>query len=216
MKIEIKKEIANAVTHGLGFITFATLIPILFVKASNYDVNYKLVGLIFFSIGLVAVYLSSTFYHAIMHEKTKNILRVADHISIYYLIAGTYTALLMQTIPFDRIMWFIVILWSIVLIGTIKKIYLTGKYDAISTALYVGMGCMGLFEINTILQFTPDKVLLYILLGGLCYLLGVIFYAWKRYTYHHAVWHLFVLAGSVLHFFGIWYAIELSNIPNNI
>ncbi|MCB0507462.1 MAG: hemolysin III family protein [Chitinophagales bacterium] len=207
MKIEIKKEIANAVTHGIGFITFATLIPILFVKVSHYEVNYKLVGLIFFSIGLSAVYLSSTFYHAITHTKAKGILRIADHISIYYLIAGTYTALLMQTIPFQEIMWLLIVIWSMVLIGTINKLFLTGKYDTISTIAYVVMGCIGLTEINTIMHYTSDKVLLFILLGGLSYLLGVIFYAWKRYTYHHAVWHLFVLAGSVLHFFGIWYTI---------
>lgn len=209
MKIEIKKEIANAITHGLGFITFAALIPILFVKASHYEVNYKIVGLIFFSIGLVAVYLSSTIYHAVMHEKAKSILRIADHISIYYLIAGTYTALLMQSIPFEKIKWFIIILWSIVAIGTIKKIFLTGKYDTISTIIYVVMGCMGLFEINTILHFVPNKVLLFMLIGGIAYLLGVIFYAWKRYTYHHAVWHLFVLTGSIMHFFGIWYALDI-------
>jgi len=208
MKIEIKKEIANAITHGIGFLTFATLIPLLFVKASQYEVNYRLVGLIFFAIGLVAVYASSTIYHAVMHEKAKYILRVADHISIYYLIAGTYTALLMQTIPFEKIKWFIVILWSIVAAGTLKKLFLTGKYDTISTILYIVMGCMGLFEVNTIVQFTPGKVLLFMLLGGIAYLLGVIFYAWKRYTYHHAVWHIFVLTGSLLHFFGIWYAIE--------
>ena len=208
MKIEIKKEIANSITHGLGFITFATLIPLLFVKASHYEVDYKLVGLIFFAIGLVAVYTSSTFYHAIMNDKAKLILRVADHISIYYLIAGTYTALLMKTIPFNKILWFIVILWSIVLLGTIKKIFLTGKYDTLSTIIYVVMGCMGLFQINTIMHYTPGKVLLFILLGGVSYLLGVIFYAWKRYTYHHAVWHLFVLTGSILHFFAIWFVIE--------
>ncbi|HMV13937.1 MAG: hemolysin III family protein [Chitinophagales bacterium] len=208
MKIEIKKEIANAITHGIGFVTFATLLPLLFIKASHYDVNYKLVGLIFFAIGLVAVYLSSTIYHSLTNERAKYILRIADHISIYYLIAGTYTALLMQTIPFNKIMWFIIILWSVVLIGTIKKIFLTGKYDTISTIIYVVMGCMGLFQINTIMKFTPDKVLLFILLGGIAYLLGVIFYAWKKFTYHHAVWHLFVLAGSIMHFFGVWYAIE--------
>ena len=207
MKVEIKKEIANAITHGIGFITFATLIPILFVKASHYDVNYRIVGLIFFAIGLVAVYASSTIYHAIMNERAKYILRVADHISIYYLIAGTYTALLMQTIPFQKIMWFIIVLWSIVIIGTVKKIFLTGKYDTLSTILYVFMGCMGLFEIRTIMQYTPSIALLFMLLGGLCYLLGVIFYAWKRYTYHHAVWHMFVLAGSIMHFFCIWYTI---------
>jgi hemolysin III len=207
MKVEIKKEIANAITHGIGFITFATLIPVLFVKASHYDVNYRIVGLIFFAIGLMAVYASSTIYHAIVNERAKYILRVADHISIYYLIAGTYTALLMQTIPFHKIMWFIIVLWSIVLIGTVKKIFLTGKYDTLSTILYVFMGCMGLFEIRTIMQYTPGIALLFMLLGGLCYLLGIIFYAWKRYTYHHAVWHMFVLAGSIMHFFSIWYTI---------
>lgn len=208
MKVEIKKEIANAITHGIGLITFITLIPILFVKASHYEVNYRIVGLIFFAIGLIMVYASSTIYHAIMHEKAKYILRIADHISIYYLIAGSYTAILMTSIPFQKIMWFIIILWSIVLIGTIKKLFLTGKYDTISTIIYVFMGCMGLFEIKTIMAFNSGKVLLFLLLGGLFYLFGVIFYAWKRYTYHHAVWHLFVLTGSIMHFFGIWYAIE--------
>jgi len=208
MKVEIKKEIANAITHGIGFITFATLIPLLFVKASHYEINYKLVGLIFFSIGLVAVYASSTIYHAIMNEKAQSILRIADHISFYYLIAGTYTAVLMQTIPFHKIMWFIVVLWSIVLIGTIKKIFLTGKYDTLSTILYIFMGCMGLFEINTIMKYTPSTSLLFMLIGGLCYLFGVVFYAWKKYTYHHAVWHVFVLAGSVMHFFCVWYTIR--------
>ena len=179
MKVEIKKEIANAVTHGIGLITFITLIPILFVKASHYEVNYKIVGLIFFSIGLIMVYASSTIYHAIMHEKAKYILRIADHISIYYLIAGSYTAILMTSIPFEKIKWFIIVLWSIVLIGTV-----------------------------TIIAFNSGKVLLFLLLGGLFYLLGVIFYAWKKFTYHHAVWHLFVLTGSIMHFFGVWFAIE--------
>lgn len=210
MKVEIKKEIANVVTHGIGFITFATLIPILFVKASHYDLNYKITGLIFFAIGLGAVYTFSTVYHAVMNNKAKLVLRIADHISIYYLIAGTYTALLMQTVPFEKIKWFITIMWCIVAAGTLKKIFLTGKYDTLSTIIYVVMGCMGLFQINTIVHFTPNKVLLFILLGGISYLLGVIFYAWKRYTYHHAVWHVFVLAGSILHFFGVWYAIEFA------
>ena len=208
MKVEIKKEIANAVTHGIGLITFITLIPILFVKASHYEVNYKIVGLIFFSIGLIMVYASSTIYHAIMHEKAKYILRIADHISIYYLIAGSYTAILMTSIPFEKIKWFIIVLWSIVLIGTVKKLFLTGKYDTISTIIYVFMGCMALFEIKTIIAFNSGKVLLFLLLGGLFYLLGVIFYAWKKFTYHHAVWHLFVLTGSIMHFFGVWFAIE--------
>lgn len=207
MKIEIKKEIANVITHAIGFIAFVTLIPMMFVKASQYPVDYRIVGLIFFSIGLVAVYASSTIYHAVTNQRKKYLMRIADHISIYYLIAGTYSAILLQTVPFEKIKWFIVILWTIVLAGTIKKIFLTGKYDTLSTIIYVTMGCMGLFIANTVITFTPDKVLMLVVAGGLCYLLGVIFYAWKKFTYHHAVWHMFVFAGSMFHFWGVWYTI---------
>lgn len=207
MKIEIKKEIANVITHAIGFIAFVTLIPMMFVKASQYSVDYRIVGLIFFSIGLVAVYASSTIYHAVTNQRKKYLMRIADHISIYYLIAGTYSAILLQTVPFEKIKWFIVILWTIVLAGTIKKIFLTGKYDTLSTIIYVTMGCMGLFIANTVITFTPEKVLMLVVAGGLCYLLGVIFYAWKKFTYHHAVWHMFVFAGSMFHFWGVWYTI---------
>ena len=179
----------------------------MFVKASQYPVDYRIVGLIFFSIGLVAVYASSTIYHAVTNQRKKYLMRIADHISIYYLIAGTYSAILLQTVPFEKIKWFIVILWTIVLAGTIKKIFLTGKYDTLSTIIYVTMGCMGLFIANTVITFTPEKVLMLVVAGGLCYLLGVIFYAWKKFTYHHAVWHMFVFAGSMFHFWGVWYTI---------
>ncbi|HNF48157.1 MAG TPA: hemolysin III family protein [Chitinophagales bacterium] len=206
MKIEIKKEIANAITHGLGFITFAALIPIMFVRYAHLKLDNKLTGLIFFAIGLVLVYASSTIYHAIQHKKAKHILRIADHISIYYLIAGTYTALIVLCIPLEKVKIFLTVLWVVVGAGTIKKIFLTGKYDTLSTIIYVALGCLGLLEINNILHFVPGKALLFILLGGLSYLLGVIFYAWKKYTYHHAVWHLFVLNGSIMHFFSVWYA----------
>jgi len=205
MRLEIKKEIANTITHGIGLLTFLSLIPFLFIKATKYDLDMKLLGLILFAVGLVAVYTSSTIYHAIMHEKTKKVLRVADHISIYFLIAGSYSAYMLMFIPKEVSYPLLYILWSLVAVGTVKKFFLTGKYDGLSTALYIFLGCMGLFLSKYIFDFMPTHVIWLIFLGGACYLFGVIFYAWKKFNYHHAVWHVFVYAGSMCHFFGIYF-----------
>lgn len=205
MKIEIKKEIANSVTHGIGLLTFISLLPFLFIKAAAYKVDYRITGLILFSVGLIAVYTSSTLYHAIMKEKAKRLLRIFDHISIYYLIAGSYSAFMLQFIPQRIAVPFLVIMWILVLLGTVKKIFLTGKYDRISTFIYVFMGCMGLFIADHLFRYVPGHVLWLIFSGGAAYLLGVIFYAWKRYTYHHAVWHVFVFTGSMCHFWALYY-----------
>ena len=205
MKIEIKKEIANSITHGIGLLTFISLIPFLFIKASHYKADYRLTGLVLFSIGLVAVYTSSTLYHAFMKEKIKRILRIFDHISIYYLIAGSYSAFMLQYIPAKISIPFLFIMWSLVILGTIKKIFLTGRYDRISTVIYVFMGCMGLFISDHLFKFVPTHVLWLLFSGGAAYLLGVIFYSWKRFTYHHAVWHVFVFTGSMCHFWALYF-----------
>lgn len=212
MKAEIKKEIANAITHGLGLLAFLSLIPLLFVKASMYQLDTKWIGLILFAVGLVAVYASSTIYHAIMHEKAKRILRIADHISIYFLIAGSYSAFMLMYIPKQVSYPFLYILWSLVVLGTVKKLFLTGRYDGVSTMLYIFLGCMGLFLSKYIFDFMPVHVIWLIFIGGACYLLGVVFYIWKKFNYHHAVWHVFVFAGSMCHFFGIYFGFpKLSN-----
>lgn len=204
MSIETKKEVANTITHGVGLLIFISLIPFMFIRASNFRVDDELLGLILFSVGLVAVYTSSTVYHAIVHEKTKRVLRIFDHISIFFLIAGSYSAFMLMFIPKEISHPFLYILWTIVAFGVVKKLFLTGKYDNLSTALYVFLGCMGLFISKYIFEYVPNNVVWMIFLGGASYLFGVIFYVWKGYRYHHAVWHVFVFGGSFLHFLGIY------------
>ncbi|MCB9033379.1 MAG: hemolysin III family protein [Chitinophagales bacterium] len=209
MKLETKKEIANTITHGIPLIAFLVMIPILIVKAVNHQfINWKLVGISLFAFGLFSVYTSSTFYHAIFHVKTKRILRIFDHISIYFLIAGSYSAFMFLFFP-NRISFpFLIVLWSIVALGIIKKIFLTGKYDTLSTLLYIFLGCMGLFLAKHMFTYVPNVSLWLIFIGGFSYLFGVIFYAWKGYRYHHAVWHVFVFIGSLSHFFGVYLGIN--------
>ena len=208
MKVETRKELANTVTHAIGLIAFVTLIPIMFVKAAKYELDGKLLGLILFSVGLVAVYTSSTVYHAIMHEKTKRFLRVLDHISIYFLIAGSYSAFMTMFMPQSISHPFLYILWGIVAVGIVKKIFFTGRFEILSTGLYVFLGCMGLFLGKYLFQYIPTNVIWMIFLGGASYLFGVIFYAWKGYRYHHAVWHVFVFGGSMLHFLAVFFGLS--------
>jgi len=208
MKVETKKEIANTLTHGVGLIAFLSLIPFLFIKASKHDLDGKLLGLILFSVGLVAVYTSSTVYHAIFHEKTKKVLRIFDHISIYFLIAGSYSAFMLLYMPKDISHPFLYILWSIVALGVVKKLFFTGRFELFSTGLYIFLGCMGLFLGKYLFEYIPENVIWMIFLGGASYLFGVIFYTWKGYRYHHAVWHVFVFGGSMLHFFGVYFGLS--------
>lgn len=113
---------------------------------------------------------------------------------------------MLRYIPDNISIPFLVIMWGLVVLGTIKKIFLTGRYDRISTLIYVFMGCMGLFISDHLFKHVPTNELWLLFSGGAAYLLGVIFYAWKRYTYHHAVWHLFVFTGSMCHFWALYFS----------
>ncbi len=206
MKIEIKKEIANTITHGIGILFFLIATPFLIIKAFPLKTIY-LIACIVFTIGLIMVYSASTLYHAIQKESLKKKLRVYDHISIYMLIGGSYTPFIAKYLVYPKAGTFLIIIWCIIAIGIILKFFFTGKYDFISTASYLGLGWMAVFVGKPMLIHMPDHVFYLLLAGGLCYSLGVIFYAWKKFVYHHAVWHCFVLGGSVTHFFSVWYAL---------
>jgi hemolysin III len=203
MHIEIRKEMANTITHGLGLLVFLIAIPVLLFKGWQLERTDLLIGAGLFSLGLLKVYSFSTLYHAAKSSKLKHRLRIMDHISIYWLIAGSYTPFVLKFVPADKAVVFLVVLWSIVLAGTFTKIFFTGKFDAISTIAYIALGWMGAFIFEYIITI-PPAILFFIVAGGLSYTLGTIFYAWKRYTYHHAVWHIFVLAGSSMHFIAVY------------
>jgi hemolysin III len=207
MKVEIKKEIANSITHGIGILFFLVASPMLMYKAYQTSMVY-FISCIIFSIGLIMVYGSSTIYHAIQKEKIKKKLRVLDHISIYMLIGGSYTPFIAKYLTNPKAGTFLMILWSIIALGVLLKFFFTGKYDFISTLSYLALGWMAVFIMRPMTQHMPDNVMWLLIAGGLSYSLGVIFYAWKKFTYHHAVWHCFVLGGSVTHYYGVWYSLS--------
>lgn len=196
-------EIANTLTHLAGIILFLSFLPSLFIKMLD-DNNFTyLWAVIVFTFGLMMVYGSSTLYHYVKDESLKKTLRIWDHASIYLLIGGTYTPLIAKFLPFDQALWFLIIMWAVIAIGVVLKIFFTGRFETFSVISYLTLGWMAVFVFKDFVQAAPENVQYLILFGGLSYTFGVIFYAWHKIPYNHAIWHLFVLAGSTFHFFAI-------------
>lgn len=200
---KIRQEFANTLTHLAGILMFGALIPFLIIKGMQKEHLPYFWTILVFAFGLLMVYASSTLYHYVKKPALKNALRIWDHVSIYFLIGGTYTPLVAKFLPMQHSTLFLGILWSLIAVGVVFKLFFTGKYDIISTISYVALGWMALFIIRPMIEFAPPIVLTYIVIGGIAYTTGVIFYAWKRFTYHHAIWHVFVLAGSFTHFLAV-------------
>ena len=174
-------------------------IPFLFYFDNNITVLSTL-SVILFSFGLVAVYSTSTIYHFVLNDKLKKRFQVLDHISIYYLILGSYAPVCLITLyDYSGINIFIAVL-TLSLIGTLKKIFFTGKYEFISLLLYLAMGWLIVVEINLLFELLDSEAELLLIIGGLSYTIGIIFYTLDKIKYFHSIWHLFVLTGSVLHY----------------
>ncbi len=149
------------------------------------------------------VFTFSTLYHGFQHEKVKRALKILDHISIYYLIAGTYTPLILIYNNNSFGITLLCVLWSLTIVGTVFKIFYCGRWEIISTAIYLLMGWSMLAGGNSFFERMPPAVLQMVIAGGIIYSLGVIFYLWDRYFYSHALWHLFVLAAAICHYVAI-------------
>jgi hemolysin III len=201
--IEVKKEIANAVTHGIGFLMCLVGVPIALALAVKTGSMKAIWSTAIYSYCLMMVYLCSTLYHSFSHPLTKRVLRAFDHIAIYFLIAGSYTPFMLFYFNDTKGHLALAGVWALVLIGTVFKIFFTGKWDGVSTAIYLGMGWTILLFANRLLSDVPHGVLVWLAFGGACYTFGIIFYAWKKYTYHHAMWHIFVLLGSLGHYMAV-------------
>ena len=194
----------NVLTHFLGVIMSMIGIPFLFYFDNNITVLSTL-SVILFSFGLLLVYSMSTIYHFVLNDKLKKRFQVLDHISIYYLILGSYAPVCLITLyDYSGINIFIAVL-TLSLIGTLKKIFFTGKYEFISLLLYLAMGWLIIFDINSLFSLIDYNAKLLLILGGVSYTFGVIFYAFSKIKYFHSIWHLYVLTGSVLHYFMIFF-----------
>ena len=198
-------EFANVITHGFGVLM--TLIGIPFLVFQGYNGNYlEISGLLIFGITLLMVYASSTAYHMATDKSLKHKLRIIDHICIYFLIAGSHTPFIFYYLNNFTGYLFLAIMWSMVLLGIVFKIFFTGKFDNLSIAMYVGMGWMSVFITDDILKTMSANCYSWLIIGGVFYMFGTIFYKWEKFPYNHAIWHVFVLAGSLGHYIAALHA----------
>lgn len=197
------EEKANTLTHALGLLMAIAGLTVLLRSVVDDPDNWRRASFLIYGLSLVFLFASSTFYHGTTNYRTKRILQIVDHIAIYLLIAGTYTPFLL--IPL-RGVWgwtLLTIIWTMAISGSILKFWYTGQYNRVSTAFYLGMGWLAIFAIKPMVESVPTASLVWLLIGGLCYTFGVYFYIKSSWRYHHAIWHLFVLAGSACHYISI-------------
>jgi hemolysin III len=199
-----KEEIANGFSHAVGILFSLIALPLLLKKVDYQSNLIEFYSIVIFGIGMLMVYISSTVYHLTVEAKLKYRWKVADHISIYYLIAGTYTPVVLKYIDQDLAIKFLSIMWSIVLIGSVLKLFFTNRFELISVLLYLVLGWMLVFILKPLLASIPQPIFHWIVAGGLSYTIGVYFYVKGYKMYYHLVWHLFVLLGTVLHFMAVW------------
>ncbi len=204
-KQTIGEEIANGITHGIGIALSVAGLVLLVVFASLQGDAWKIVSFSIYGVTLITLYLFSTLYHSFTNVKMKKFFRLFDYASIYLLIAGTYTPVTL-TILRGPLGWTIFgIIWGLAIFGILKQFLFFDKYWAFSVVTYLIMGWLIVFVIKPLLHEVPFMFFIWMLIGGLFYTLGMIFFVWEKMPYNHSIWHLFVLGGSISHFFAFWF-----------
>jgi len=202
-----KEEIANSISHGLGLVLALVAVPVLVLSAMRAgDVRF-LIGVSVFGATMVLLYLASTLYHSVTHEAAKHWFRLFDHTAIFLLIAGSYTPFALGVLRGPWGWSMLAAVWTLAIVGITLKIIARTRHSRISIVLYVLMGWLAVVATKPILELIPLPGILLILAGGIAYTGGLAFFAAHRIRYNHFIWHLFVIAGTVCHFFAVlWYA----------
>ena len=205
------EEIWHASIHGAGILLSIAALVVLVSMSAVYSNAWAVVSSAIFGTSLILMYSMSTFYHSVTNEQAKKYLKKCDHIAIYYLIAGTYTPFLL-TLLRGTLGWTLFgIIWGLALLGTVLKLILPPNGTKLwSVGLYLGMGWLVVTASGQLMQVISKTGLTFLVLGGLFYTLGITFYVWKSRKYTHAIWHFFVLMGSVMHFFAVLYGCILA------
>lgn len=201
----LSEEIAHAVSHGIGVLLSIAGLAVLVVFAALNGNAWHIVSCSVYGATLVMLYTASTLYHGITQPKAKQVLRRIDHAAIFLLIAGTYTPFTLVNLRGSWGWTLFGLVWGLAILGVVLETVIKQRIKWLSISLYLGLGWLVLIAIRPLLDSVASGGLILLLAGGLCYSLGVIFYVWKRMAYHHAVWHLFVMAGSALHFFSVFF-----------
>jgi hemolysin III len=209
-KYSFLEEIFNSITHGIGALISIAGLVFLIVFSIMYGHFNHIISCTIFGSTLVLLYTASTLYHSFQKPNLKHVFKILDHSCIYVLIAGTYTPFLLVTIK-GVVGWsMFALVWSLTVIGVLFKIFFVHRFKIISTIAYILMGWLVIFAIKPLFQTLPGGGLAWLICGGLAYTLGTIFYAWEKLPFNHAIWHLFVLTGSVCHFCAVmFYVIPL-------
>jgi len=200
---EVLEEKWNVYSHGVGIPMTLLGLFILVGKATS----DSFVPVLIFGLSLVLLYTASTAYHWATDTNTKRRLRILDHISIYYLIAGTYTPVCLLVLQNSKGIILLWLVWGLAVFGTFLKLFFTGRYEAFSLFLYALMGWLVVLDLPYLLQHMDGTALVFLGLGGMCYTFGIFFYAFKKIPFNHVIWHVFVLMGSLFHWLSIFYII---------
>lgn len=211
-KYSIGEEIANSVSHGIGAVTSAVGLGFLIWLSVEYGDVWYVVSTTIYGVSLILLYSASTLYHAISHPRAKRIFQLIDHSMIFVLIAGTYTPFALVSLRGPWGWSLFAVVWGIAIAGILLEIMKKERIKWLSLSLYLGLGWMAVVVIKPMLEMVPAVGLLFLLAGGLSYSLGVVFYVRKQMAYHHAIWHVFVMAGSALHYCAVLFGVVLADL----
>ena len=201
------EEVSNTITHGIGLLLSVVGFVVLLVLAALRGTAWHIVACSIYGATLICLYTASTLYHAVISPRVKRALRIFDHSAIYLLIAGTYTPFLLVSLRGPWGWSLFGVIWGLALAGVLFKIWFVERFVILSTAVYIAMGWLVVIAAKPVITHVPSTALIWLLAGGLAYTGGVIFFAAKRIPYSHAIWHLFVLAGSICHYFAVLFTV---------
>lgn len=202
-RYSLGEEIANSITHGCGIVLAIAALCVLTVYASHYGNAWHIVSVSVYGTTLILLYTASTLYHSVQNRGIKSIFRILDHSAIYLLIAGTYTPFTLVNLRGPWGWWLFGVIWGIAVLGIVLQILPLRRWKAITLGLYVGMGWAIIVAVKPLLLTVATGGLVLLFSGGLAYTAGILFYTREKLKFHHAIWHIFVLTGSILHFFAI-------------
>lgn len=197
---QLREDIASAATHGAGLLMAVAAVPVLIVLGALRGTPLHVASFTIYGASLVLVYATSTLYHATRRPRLKHLFRILDHAAIYLLIAGTYTPVTLISLEGPWGWTLLSLVWVLAVGGCIFKLFFVGQFQRLSTTLYLVMGWLAVVAIGPVVEAVPAAGLGWLVAGGLSYTVGVAFFVWERMPYNHAVWHLFVIAGSACHY----------------
>ena len=202
-EIDIRDEIASALTHGLGAVAALAGGAVLITLAAIHGDGWQLGASIVFGVSLLLLYVASTLYHSIQHPVAKGRLKVFDHCAIYVLIAGTYTPFTLVTLQGSWGWTLFGLIWVLAAAGIVFQVFFVYRFKILATIAYVLMGWLAVFAVRPLLDALPAGGFAWLLAGGIVYTVGALFYLLKRLPYNHAIWHFFVLGGSACHYVAV-------------